>query len=105
MKGTQFEVKARTIAIGNSQLNLWCDRAKHTWIGTLAYRGYTFESSADDPLQFQVWKGRGYVYVKGTGRVRTPDHRTIELPPAPAPTDQPAPAPTAGAVPAGAKIP
>jgi hypothetical protein len=87
VNGTKMDVKVRAIALGDSAMNLWCDRAKHRWIGTLSYHGYTFESSGDDPLQFQAWKGRGYVHVGGTGRVQTPDHRTVELTPAPAPAE------------------
>jgi hypothetical protein len=77
-----FHLRARSIGIIDGIMEIWDDHAKHTWIGTLSYAGYTFESSASDPLQFQVEKNRGYVYLKGTGRVRTPDQKVIDLPPA-----------------------
>ncbi len=60
--------------------DLFCYGAKHTWIGTLTYGGYTFISDKDEPLQFMVDKDKGYVYVKGKGTVKMPDGKTVKLP-------------------------
>jgi hypothetical protein len=75
---------------------IFCWGAKHTWIGTLTYEGYTFASDANDPLQFQVDENEGYVYLHGTGTVTMPDKSTVGLGSA-ASTDNTASAPsTAG---------
>lgn len=100
-----FGVRARSIGITGGQMVIWDNQAKHTWIGTLSYAGYTFESSESDPLQFQVEKNKGYVYLKGTGKVRTPDQQVIDLPPA-ATDDRQAPdaAATSGTIDGGVQV-
>ena len=58
----------------------WCYGAKHTWIGKVTYKGYTFVSDNNDPLQFMVTKDRGYVHVKGKGSVTLPGGSVVTLP-------------------------
>jgi len=58
---------------------VFCYGAKHTWIGTLTYAGYTFASDANDPLKFIVDENKGYVYVGGKGSVTSPDGSIINL--------------------------
>jgi hypothetical protein len=69
-----------TLSIIDGKLAVFCFGAKHTWIGELTYKGYTFASSASDPLQFQVVQGRGYVYSRGAGVVTFPDGMQVRLP-------------------------
>ncbi len=57
----------------NGQFTVWCYGAKHTWLGTLVYGGYTFTSDAQEPLQFTIRQGVGYVYSGGKGVVTLPD--------------------------------
>ena len=64
---------------GGLTFALWCPGAKHTWLGTLSYRGYTFASSDSDPLQFIVRSGGGYEYIGGTGTVTQPDGNRVDL--------------------------
>lgn len=78
VEGTRFTIKG-TIAFVQGGLVWWCYDAKHTWIGTLTYAGYTFASDADDPLQFMVTP-KGYVYVKGKGTVTLPGGSVVALP-------------------------
>jgi hypothetical protein len=80
---TGFKVNAKSIAIGAGRINLWCNGAKHTWIGTLTYKGYTFKSDKEDPLQFEVKEGRGYAYLRGKGIVAFPNGKKVVLPPPP----------------------
>jgi len=69
-----------TITMLNGGWALFCYGAKHTWIGTLTYGGYTFASDESDPLQFMVDQYRGYVYVQGKGVVTLPDGTQVTLP-------------------------
>lgn len=69
-----------TLSIIDGKLAVFCYGAKHTWIGELTYKGYTFASSENDPLQFQVVQGRGYVYLQGIGVMTMPDGSHIALP-------------------------
>ena len=52
--------------------------ARHTWIGTLTYVGYTFASDANERRLFIVPQN-GYEYVKGTGTVTAPDGTVTTL--------------------------
>jgi hypothetical protein len=54
-----------------------CYGAKHTWLGKLTYNGYTFESDVDDPLVFTYVRNKGYVHLRGKGRVVMPDGKVI----------------------------
>jgi hypothetical protein len=76
--GTSFGVGG-TLSMRNGQWVLWCYSAKHTWIGTLTYAGYVFESSENEPLQFIVTSD-GYKYVSGNGTVTSPDGSVTTLP-------------------------
>jgi hypothetical protein len=79
VQGTSFTVKG-TLTMRNDQIYVWCYAAKHTWIGTLTYAGYTFASDAVDPLQFVVEEGSRYRYVSGKGTVTKPDGEAVSLP-------------------------
>jgi len=76
----RIQVLSGSISIREGGLTIWCYGAKHTWIGTLTYGGYTFESDEDDPLQFILDRNKGYSYLAGKGRVIQPDGRSVELP-------------------------
>jgi hypothetical protein len=64
--------------------HLWCNGAKHTWIGrheniqlgAIA----VIDSDKENPLQFRIDKEKGYVYQKGKGAVTMPEGRLIKLP-------------------------
>ena len=58
----------------------WCHGLRHVWIGKAAHGGYTFDSAADDPLQFVVDRDKGYYYEKGSGTVTAPDGKVSKLP-------------------------
>lgn len=79
VNGTSFTVGG-SIQFRNGNMYVWCYDARHTWMGTLTYAGYTFESDALDPLQFRVVEGVGYVYIGGKGKVTLPDGSVISLP-------------------------
>jgi hypothetical protein len=78
VNGQKFTIKG-TIAFTQAGLTWWCYDARHTWIGTLTYAGFTFASDADDPLQFTITP-KGYLYVKGKGTVTMPDGSVVTLP-------------------------
>ena len=83
VNGDVFSIKGNEgggISIRDGQMVLWGYGAKHTWIGKLVYAGYTFDSDANDPLQFRVDREKGYVYVKGKGVVIEPDGKKVSLP-------------------------
>jgi hypothetical protein len=79
VKGTSFTIKGK-ISMRNNQWVIWCYGAKHTWIGTLTYAGYTFASDTVDPLQFVIDQNRGYVYLAGKGSVTSPGGTVTNLP-------------------------
>jgi hypothetical protein len=79
VNGTSLSVSG-DISMRNSKFVIWCYGAKHTWIGTLTYAGYTFASDASDPLQFIIDQNRGYVYIGGKGSVTSPDGVVVSLP-------------------------
>jgi hypothetical protein len=79
------------ITMINGHFSFFCWGAKHTWLGKLKYAGFTFDSDAQQPLQFTVDKDLGYVYIGGKGTVTYPDKTSVELPLS---------APVAGSVPA-----
>lgn len=58
----------------------WAHGLVHVYVGEVNYAGYTFNSSADDPLHFVVHRDRGFYYKKGAGTVTTPDGDEINLP-------------------------
>jgi hypothetical protein len=75
-----FSIKVNTtISMIKGGWAIFCWGAKHTWVGTLTYAGYTFASDADHPLQFVVDEKKGYLYVAGKGTVTLPDGKTVEL--------------------------
>ncbi|MBN2545518.1 MAG: hypothetical protein JXB50_06960 [Spirochaetes bacterium] len=62
-----------------SNMTLWCHGSIHQWQGKVKYGYYTFISSKNDPLQFIVDKNIGYYYIKGTGKVITPEGKKLKL--------------------------
>lgn len=76
----RIEVLSGTISIREGGLTIWCYGAKHTWIGTLTYGGYTFISDEESPLQFILDRSKGYSYLSGKGTVVQPDGTSVELP-------------------------
>ena len=78
--GDSFAVSGGTLAYINGSWVVFCWGARHTWIGTLTYAGYTFSSDEKDPLQFMFDRDRGYVYVGGTGSVTLPDKTIVMFP-------------------------
>ncbi|MGD8902237.1 MAG: FHA domain-containing protein [Anaerolineae bacterium] len=78
--GLRIEVLSGSIRIHQGGLTIWCYGAKHTWIGSLTYGGYTFESDPDTPLQFILDRDEGYSYLSGRGRVVQSDGSSVELP-------------------------
>jgi hypothetical protein len=80
VNGTTLSVGGTKLPMINSKFVVFCYGAKHTWIGTLTYAGYTFASDATDPLQFEVVQDQGYVYTAGTGTVTSPDGSVVTLP-------------------------
>lgn len=72
-------VESGSVSIGHSSGFLpFCTGAKHTWLGTVTYSGYTFTSDATTPLQFEV-TADGYRYVSGKGTVAQPDGKVVTL--------------------------
>ena len=72
VSGDSFTLTGGPIGVINGKLVLFCYGAKHTWLGTLTYAGYTFASDSNSPLQFTVTP-EGYQYISGTGTVTLPD--------------------------------
>lgn len=69
-----------TLSMRNNVWVLWCPGAKHAWVGTLTYKGYTFASDESDPLKFMVDSQGAYKYIGGKGKVTQPDGKVIILP-------------------------
>lgn len=76
--GKGFEASG-TFSIRDGRFVLWCWGAKHTWLGTLTYAGYTFVSGKTAPLQFTVTADRGYLHTGGKGTVTLPNGSTVTL--------------------------
>lgn len=64
----------------NGLPSMWCHGLTHVWIGKGVLKKYTFDSNADDPLQFIVDKEIGYYYKQGSGSIITPEGEVIRLP-------------------------
>jgi len=65
------------------QFHLWCNGAKHTWIGrheNIQGAIALIDSDKENPLQFKIDKEKGYVYQKGKGTVTMSDGKVIKLP-------------------------
>jgi hypothetical protein len=58
---------------------IWCDEAVHEFHTVVSFAGYTFLPDKDTHLSFRVDLSKGYVFVTGFGKVRTPKGKTIEL--------------------------
>lgn len=75
-----IKVVSGSLTIKKNRSVVFCYEAKHVWIGTAVYEGYTFISDKDNPLQFQVTRDRGYVYLHGKGTVKMPNGTVVDLP-------------------------
>lgn len=84
MSGGQPKITARgevqTFMRQSGMPSAWCHGFRHVMVGEVTHAGYTFTSSADDPLQFVVDRDKGYYYEQGTGTVTTPDGDVVSLP-------------------------
>jgi major membrane immunogen (membrane-anchored lipoprotein) len=78
--GESFVLVKGTLSIVGGEVTLWCYGAKHTWVGCISYAGYTFDSDADNPLQFMVDREKGYLHIRGKGTVTQPDGEVVSLP-------------------------
>ena len=65
-------------SMGN-EISIWYNSAIHTWMGVLNYRGYTFNSDQDNPLQFKVVADKGYDFLGGKGTVARPYRKVGKL--------------------------
>jgi len=68
------------LGVYNGKQVLFSNGSTHTWLGKTKMFNYVFDSEKDNPLQFRVERGKGYVYIKGIGTVTTPDGKLIRLP-------------------------
>ncbi|MCX6348243.1 MAG: hypothetical protein NTV79_01895 [Candidatus Aureabacteria bacterium] len=59
--------------------NLDYEDSTYTFIGTVRLLKHTFVSSETAPLVFKLVKDKGFVYLKGTGKVTTPEGKTMDL--------------------------
>lgn len=75
-----IKVVSGSLTIKKNEYVMFCYGVKHIWVGTAVYEGYTFISDKDDPLQFQVTRNRGYVYLQGKGKVKMPNGTVVDLP-------------------------
>ena len=60
--------------------SMWCHGLVHQYRGTVEVSGYTFESDANDPLQFKVDRTKGFYYLSGKGTVTDPNGKVTTLP-------------------------
>jgi len=60
--------------------SVWCHGLTHQFVGTVKVSDYTFESDANEPLQFMVDRNKGFYYVSGKGTVTDPDGKVTTLP-------------------------
>ena len=72
--------KGETIKIHDGKAIYFGYGATHKWIRKCLKSGYTFESDEDDTLVFKVIKDKGYVHIKGKGKITKPDGTIIKLP-------------------------
>ena len=80
VQGNTFTFRPKTMSFRNSRIVVWGYGARHQWEGKLTFKGYTFDSSAEDPLVFQLVRNGGYQYVKGKGTVTFPNGKSVHLP-------------------------
>jgi hypothetical protein len=60
--------------------NLDYDGSTYTFIGTVHLAKHVFSSDDKDPLVFKLVKDKGFVHLKGKGKVTTPDGKSITIP-------------------------
>jgi hypothetical protein len=75
-----IKVVSGSLTIKKNRFVVFCYEAKHIWLGTAVYEGYTFISDKENPLQFQVTRDKGYVYLQGKGKVKMPNGTVVDLP-------------------------
>jgi hypothetical protein len=89
--GFQVGAQGEKIGLGETQIaidgeiawqfvgNLDYDESTYTFVGTVRLLKHTFASSDNTPLVFKLVKDKGFVYLKGTGKVTTPEGKTIDF--------------------------
>jgi hypothetical protein len=73
----------RQMQINQGKNCIWCNGAKHTWIGINENIRNTIPiifSAKDDPLIFRVKDNGEYQYIKGKGYIFLPDSSIVQLP-------------------------
>lgn len=78
-----LQISLREGAEVTPNYSLWLPGLTHVLKGVLkdlGRKGFLFESGVDSPLTFRLVRGVGYVYVKGSGTVTTPDGTVRLLP-------------------------
>jgi hypothetical protein len=77
-----FEDGAYVAIDGDSQFtgNLDYDGSIYTFSGTVRLLKHVFSSDEKDPLVFKLVKEKGFVYVKGKGKVTLPDGKVLTTP-------------------------
>lgn len=74
-----FQVNGPTISMHKDRFVIWCPGARHTWVGSLTYEGYSFTSDAADPLVFTLDSEGAYVYAGGRGTITEPGGKKVDL--------------------------
>jgi hypothetical protein len=74
-----YQILARGYTIPEFIPTLSWAGAEHILLGTVSFKGFTFESDATFPLHFKLVQARGYVYLCGRGTVTTPEGKTLSL--------------------------
>jgi hypothetical protein len=60
--------------------NLDYDGSIYTFFGTVRLLKHVFSSDTEDPLVFKLVMEKGFVYVKGKGKVTLPDGKVLTVP-------------------------
>ena len=58
---------------------IWSDGAIHEILQPISFAGYKFEPDSESMLSFKVDVNKGYIFDRGSGKVHTPNKRTIIL--------------------------
>lgn len=60
--------------------NLDYDGSTYTFLGTVKLLKHVFSSDDKEPLVFNLVKDKGFVYVKGKGKITLPDGKSLIIP-------------------------
>lgn len=61
-------------------LNLDYAESTYTFLGTVRLMKHVFSSDEKDPLVFKLVKDKGFMHVKGSGKVQLPDGDILTIP-------------------------